>query len=119
MAGAPVTNCGNSESLTLTVGSSIEIGETWSVTTDVGFSFGVLNLGTSVGFSRTKTTNYDRSLEVLIGPGNQVYSTSLDRSQRSLEHVLVRSNRQTGSQSQERKNESWGIRACITSFESF
>ena len=80
MAGTPVTNCKNSDPLTLTVGSSIEIGETWSVTAEVGFSFGVLNLGASVGFSRTQTINYDRSLQVLIGPGNQVYSTSLDRS---------------------------------------
>jgi hypothetical protein len=70
MVGTPVTNCqGSTSPVKSTSGGSITIQEAWSEGLSLGFGYGPLEVGGSLGHNRSQSVTWEQKIEIEVKPG--------------------------------------------------
>jgi hypothetical protein len=74
IVGTPVENCDPNSNATITsaIGGSVQITDTWSVTTSLGVSFKGLSLSVQGSYSSSKALTYSQTITIPIPPGQMV-----------------------------------------------
>jgi hypothetical protein len=75
IVGTPVANCeGGTSPIDETIGGTVSVQDTWSITGDIGFELGRLKIGAGIGWSESSGITTSESLTIHVEAGQQVFA---------------------------------------------